>query len=88
LQVEDMMACPSSAAAVGKGGLQQPWRAEMAELMLTVAILEARLDAQQTSAAGILPCDLILGYDGKKATLKTMCVLLCFSSVQHKMHVS
>lgn len=68
-----MMACPSSAAGERGGPLEKPWRAEVAELLLSVAMLEALQNAQQTSAARILPCDLILGADSRKgAALQSM----------------
>jgi hypothetical protein len=66
MQLDAMMACPSSTAEARGGTLEKPWRAEVAELLLSVTVLEALLTAQQTSAAGILPCDLILGDDSKK----------------------
>lgn len=66
------MACPSSAAEPRGASLAQPWRAEVAELLLSVTVLEARLNAQQASAAGILPSDLIVGSDVKGAELKAM----------------
>jgi hypothetical protein len=45
----------------------------VAELLLCVTVLEGRLTAQQASAAGILPYDLILGNDAnKEAALQSM----------------
>jgi hypothetical protein len=73
VQVDAMMTPPSSAAGARGGTLEKPWRAEVAELLLSVTMLEALLTAQQTAAAAILPCDLLLGDDSKKgAALQSM----------------